>query len=120
LLDAPQRVRTLEGDEEVPAGSYLCRGEAGDLWPQAVEKLLSRYVATSEATPDGWRKYEPKPDSAGVLAAKIEHPFEVQSAWGRLQGKPGDLLVKDFADRDVSYPADVWIVDAQLFAATYE
>jgi hypothetical protein len=119
-LDEPQRVRTLEGDEEVPAGAYLCRGEAGDVWPQTAERLLSKYVAVHETTTDGWQKYEPRPDSAGVWAARIGHPFEVQAAWGRLQGKPGDYLVKDFSDGDQPYPADVWIVDAKLFAATYE
>jgi len=119
-LDVPQRVRTLEGDEEVPAGTYLCRGEAGDVWPQTAEKLLSRYVAVNEPKTDGWQKYNPHPDAAGVWAAKVEHPFEVQAAWGLLRGKPGDYLIKDFTPGNEPYPTDVWVVDAKLFTATYE
>lgn len=46
--------------------------------------------------------------------------FSVIAQWGTLTGKPGDYLVKDFFDREVAYPEDIWIVDAQLFDATYE
>ncbi len=55
-----------------------------------------------------------------VLAVSLGRPFEVQATWGKLQGKAGDYLVKDFEDRDTLYPSDVWIVDQKLFAATYE
>ncbi len=119
-LETTQRVTTLEGEEEVPAGAYLCRGEAGDIWPQSAERLLSKYVAAGETSADGWQKYLPDPDSPGVWAAKIKHPFDVQASWGRLHGKAGDYLVKDVDDDRESDPSDVWIVDAQLFSATYE
>lgn len=114
----PQRVETLEGEEEVPAGAYLCRGEAGDVWPQSAERLHEKYLPTDEVT-DGWRRYVPHPDNQGVLAARIDHHFTVQTNWGTLQGKPGDYLVKNHEDKDVAYPADVWIVDQKLFQATY-
>jgi hypothetical protein len=119
-LDAPQRVRTLEGDEDVPAGTFLCRGEAGDIWPQSAERLSTKYCATDEVAADGWTKYVPNPDAQGVWAARVDRPFEVQASWGKLSGKPGDYLVKDFEYGGVPYPADVWIVDAKLFNATYE
>lgn len=35
-------------------------------------------------------------------------------------GKAGDYLVKNYTDRDVAYPPDVWIVDQTLFKATYQ
>jgi hypothetical protein len=119
LVEA-ETVRTLEGDEQVPAGSYLCRGEAGDIWPQSEESLTAKYVLTDEVDADGWRRCDPKPDAAGVMAAHIPHGFQVQSQWGLLSGKPGDFLIKKYEDRDVDHPADVWIVDQELFRATYE
>ena len=54
-----------------------------------------------------------------TLATPINHPFEVQATWGKLTGKPGDFLVKNFQDRENAYPADVWIVDQALFRQTY-
>lgn len=120
MLKAPQTVQTLEGPQEAPVGAYLCRGEAGDIWPQEAERLLSKYVATDELSADGWRKFLPNLDSEGVLAAQIDQPFSVLAAWGVLQGQPGDYLVKNFQDRDVANPADVWIVSRFLFEATYE
>ena len=125
-LEADQTVKTLEGEEQVAAGNYLCKGEAGDLWPQTAEELFKRYTATYEvgthevADDDGWRKYQPRPDAQGVLATRIAHPFEVHAAWGKLTGKPGDFLVKNFQDRETAYPADMWIVDQTLFRQTYE
>jgi hypothetical protein len=119
-LDQPERVKTLEGEEDVPAGNVLCRGEAGDIWPQSAERLEAKYVATDEVSADGWRKHLPHPDNTGVMAARIDHPFAVAAKWGELQGKPGDYLVKNYDDRDTPYPDDVWIVDANLFQATYE
>jgi hypothetical protein len=119
-LEAAQTVKTLEGEEQVAAGHYLCKGEAGDIWPQTEKDLLKRYAATDEVDADGWRKYEPHPDAQGVLAAPINHAFEVQATWGKLTGKPGDFLVKNFQDRDTPYPADIWIVDQTLFRQTYE
>ncbi|MBC8114508.1 MAG: hypothetical protein H7062_09035 [Candidatus Saccharimonas sp.] len=119
-LEAAQTVKTLEGEEQVAAGHYLCKGEAGDIWPQTEQNLHKRYTATDEVAADGWRKYQPHPDAQGVMATPINHPFEVQATWGQLTGKPGDFLVKNFQDRDTAYPADVWIVDQTLFRQTYE
>jgi len=119
-LEAAQTVKTIEGEEQVAAGHYLCKGEAGDIWPQTEKDLHKRYIATDEVEADGWRKYQPHPDAQGVLAAQIDHPFQVQATWGKLTGKPGDFLVKNFPDRDTPYPADIWIVDQTLFRQTYE
>ena len=119
-LEEAQTVKTLEGEEQVEAGHYLCKGEAGDIWPQTEKDLNKRYTATDEVTTDGWRKYQPHPDAQGVMATQIEHPFEVQATWGKLSGKPGDFLLKNFSDRETASPADVWIVDQTLFRQTYE
>jgi hypothetical protein len=114
-----QVIETLEGTEHVPAGNVLCRGEAGDLWPQTRERLYEKYRPTTEHQ-DNWQKFVPHPDDQGVLAAQIDHPFSVTAAWGILQGKAGDFLLKNFADRDSSYPDDIWIVDQLLFRSTYQ
>lgn len=119
-LEAAQTVKTLEGEEQVAAGHYLCKGEAGDIWPQTEQTLNKRYTATNEITADGWRKYQPHPDAQGVLATQIDHLFEVHATWGKLTGKPGDFLVKNFQDRETAYATDVWIVDQTLFRQTYE
>jgi hypothetical protein len=119
-LEVAQTVTTLEGDEKVEAGHYLCRGEAGDIWPQTEKDLNRRYSVTSETDADGWKKYQPNPDAKGVMAIQINHPFSVEATWGRLSGKPGDFLVKNFHDRETPYPVDIWIVDQTLFRQTYE
>jgi hypothetical protein len=120
LVDVPESVMTLEGIEHVDVGNVICRGEAGDLWPQTPQNLSRRYVATDEVDATGWRKHLPLPYAEGVMAAKMPNAFVVHSRWGVLAGKPGDYLVKNFADRDVPYPRDLWVVDQRLFAQTYE
>ena len=52
------------------------------------------------------------------MATQINHPFEVHATWGKLSGKPGDFLLKNFSDRDTASPDDVWIVDQMLFRQT--
>ncbi|HEV3263497.1 MAG TPA: PGDYG domain-containing protein [Gemmataceae bacterium] len=113
-------VKTIEGTERVKAGDFLCRGEAGDVWPQKAMSLNEKYQPTQEVNAGGWHKYVPRPDSQGVMAAQVQHAFTVHAKWGLLSGKAGDYMVKNFADQDVSYPDDVWIVDQKLFRATYE
>lgn len=119
-LEYDETVQTLEGPVEAKSGAYLCRGEAGEPWPQSAKSLHERYVETNEVDSEGWRLFTPRPDTEGVLAARIDHPFSVEATWGTLQGKAGDYVVKQFADRDVPNPKDVWIVDSTLFEATYQ
>lgn len=119
-LDRDQTVDTLEGRVTAKAGDFLCRGEAGELWPVTAAMLEARYLRTEIVDADGWRKYEPRPDAEGVMAAQVPHPFTVTATWGRLSGKAGDYALKNFRDRAVPYPQDVWVVDRSLFGATYE
>lgn len=119
-LKQAETVQTLEGEERVPAGNYLCRGEAGDIWPQSEERLSAKYTITDETDNQGWCKSFPNPDNAGVMAAQMPHAFQVQAKWGLLSGKPGDFIVKNYENLDTAFPEDVWIVDKSLFLATYE
>lgn len=117
-LSQPERIVTLEGEEWAEVGSFVCRGAAGELWPQSAERLQTKYRATGETEPGGWQRYEPRPEDQGVWAARIEEAFMVRSRWGTLQGKPGDYLL---TDAETPGPGQaMWIVDAALFSATYE
>lgn len=120
LLEKDETVKTLEGEEQVPAGNYLCRGKAGDIWPQNKDRLTAKYTMTDEHDEQGWLKCDPKPDAAGVMAVQVHHAFHVQAKWGLLSGKSGDFIVKNYEDRSAVNPKDVWIVDQSLFEATYE
>ena len=112
-------LETLEGTEHVQQGDFICRGESGDEWPQSGDDLARKYRPTESIDQNGWRKYEPKAGVQGVMAVQVEHAFEVEAKWGRLRGKPGDFILKNYEDRDTDYPDDLWIVDQQLFNSTY-
>jgi hypothetical protein len=116
-LDEDQTVETLEGPVEAKAGDCLCRGAAGELWPQRSERLSKKYDSTDEVDADGFRKYLPKSE---VMAAQVDHPFQVKTSWGDLEGESGDFILKSFEDKEVEYPDSVWIVEKKLFADTYE
>ena len=120
LVESAQVVETLEGSETVQAGDYLCRGIQDEVWPQSADSLAKKYDATDEVDAEGWRKYAPKADAVGVSAAQVPHAFKVQASWGELSGKANDFILKSHTDTDTKYPQDVWIVDQDLFHATYE
>jgi hypothetical protein len=119
-VEHDQTVQTLEGEVRVAAGDLLCRGVGGELWPQKPAAVAKKYTPTEEMDADGWRKHVPQPDAEGVMAAQVDHPFAVMATWGRLSGKAGDFVVKNFRDRDAERPDDVWIVDQGLFRETYQ
>ncbi|MFM9068929.1 MAG: hypothetical protein ACKOUR_16600 [Planctomycetota bacterium] len=120
LLERPELIRTLEGDQQVPTGTYLCRGESGDVWPQAADRVHRKYRLSTEVDSSGMTKCFPREEGAGVLAIEVPHPFRVESHWGTFTGKAGDFALKNIADQHVLYPTDLWIVDRHHFAATYE
>ena len=112
-------VETMEGNETPLQGDVLCRGKAGDTWPQRLESLLEKYRPTDAKDADGWTMYEPRPEHCGVVAAQVEDSFAVETDRGQLEGKAGDYLVKEHADADIDYPEKLWIVDRDLFEETY-
>ncbi len=118
-ITSEQTISTLEGKMSASVGDYLCRGESGDTWPQKAETLFNKYNATKEYDKNGWRKFMPKPEAAGVQAAQIQHAFRVIASWGKLKGRPGDYLVKNDADENIEYPDDIWIVAQAIFEGTY-
>jgi hypothetical protein len=116
-LDEDETIKSLEGEVTAKAGDFLCRGAAGEFWPQSAERLREKYNPTDDVDADGFRKFLPNSE---VMAAQVDRPFQVKTSWGDLQGKAGDFILKSFDDRDVEYPDNVWIVDKQLFADTYK
>jgi hypothetical protein len=98
-------VETLEGREVAKAGDMLCRGVAGELWPQKEERLLRNYRPT-EVFDGEFRKYVPDPKHVGFLSVQIPHGFEVRTSYGTMRGKKGDFLIKNMADKDTSFPSD--------------
>ncbi len=116
-LKEDQAIKSLEGDVNAKAGDFLCRGAAGEFWPQSAERISEKYDPTDEVDADGFRKFLPNSE---VMAAQVDRPFQVETSWGDLEGKAGDFILKSFADSEVEYPDSVWIVDKQLFADTYQ
>jgi len=116
-------VNTLEGNIKCQAGDYLCKGPSGDQWPQKEESLFKKYDSEPGSKPDkdGWQKFIPKPDAKGVMASQIAHEFSIEhSTWGTFHGNAGGYLVKNYTDKDNDYPEDIWIVNKEIFEATYE
>lgn len=115
LIGQVQSVKTPEGTLHAEPGDYLCRGIQGEHWPQKAAKLQEKYSPSGEVDSDGWERFDPKPDSAAVEVARVYEPFRIIAQWGELTGKSGDYVVRSAAD-----PIDTWIVDRDIFEASYE
>jgi hypothetical protein len=111
-------INTLEGTERAKAGDMLCRGVIGELWPQKEERLLRNYRPT-EVYDGEWRKYVPDHTQPGFFSVQVNHDFTVETPYGTMHGNKGDYLLKNFADKDEPYPAEVWVVAKRLFHRTY-
>jgi hypothetical protein len=118
-ITSNQTVVTLEGEISASVGDYLCKGVSDDVWPQKAETLFQKYKATEDIDHEGWQKFIPKPETAGVLAVQIHHSFQVITSWGELKGQPGDYIVKNELDKNIAYPEDVWIVAKNIFEESY-
>jgi hypothetical protein len=124
LVVTPETVVSREGELQAKPGDWVCRGVAGEYWVQAESTLRAKYGETGQVSRDGqgleWAEFSPLPESSGVMAAQVGHEFVVHSGWGVLSGKPGDYLLKKLSERDIEFPADVWVVDQALFQSTYQ
>ena len=118
-IESLQEVRTLEGTVSANVGDYLCRGEGNEIWPQAAARLKENYEAQKVVDLEGWRLFLPDRKAKGVMAASVDHAFVVQSRRGEFNGKAGDYILKNYDDKEVEYPAGIWVVDQDLFAKTY-
>ncbi len=114
-IETKREVETLEGRLVAGPDDYLCRGIVGEYWPQKQSKLLEKYVSSNEVDSEGWRRFDPKPESTPVEAAQLATAFHVTAHWGELTGKAYDFVVRSKTD-----PSDIWIVDKAIFEASYE
>ena len=109
-------------------GEYLCIGFGEEHWVQSKKNVLGKYIDTGQQKsikvpyfkePLVFRLYQPKPDRK-VLVCQIGRSFVVVATWAKLAGKPRDFLVKPYDEILNPNPPDVWLVDRQLFNATYK
>lgn len=116
---------TIEGVQPLRAGSLVCLGIAGEVWPQTKEALLKKYTITDIDTESGWIVCTPKPENVvnAWQVATGEEKFVVRGQWGEKQpdgsyyqyGRGGDYILQSTSD-----PNDMWIVARNIFESTYE
>jgi hypothetical protein len=111
-----EQIESLESKSQTAKpGDFVCRGIQGELWPQSEKSLLGSYTASGEKDTQGFERYDPRPDAPAVEATQVNEPFYVIASWGRLDGKPGDYVVRRQND-----PSDIWIVDRAIFENSYK
>ena len=115
-----QIIKSREGNTVSQIGDFICRGQDGEIWTQGRDSFSTKYASTGDRDDFGFTKYAPVPSESRVLAAQVEHPFQVSNKAGTLSGKAGDYLVKSEEDADDMSPESVWVVNREIFDATYE
>ena len=126
-------INSIEGELNAKSGQYLCRGFGGEFWVQKETNVFKKYDDKGKFPEtikvkyaDGeimaysdFHLFKRKPDRA-VLVCQVPNNFTVNASWGVLNGKKKDFLIKPFEDGLDPNPQDVWLVDKDLFEATYE
>ena len=100
-------IKTLEGSQDIRPGQYLATGTKGEQWAFGQ---------------DVFDTYEPIPDREGyftkrgdvtVEAVQLAFPIEVRRPGWKHEGEAGDWFV-------MRSPEDQYVVNAEVFAETYE
>ena len=133
-------IRTMEGDLDIviKESTYIMIGIEGEIYPSDLSHFEKSYIRSDEPYIYGG-EYEPviKDSKTGekiaiiphakscistgkrsVYAKKLDHRVKLFTTWDEEKyylAKPGDYLVSV-----VDNPRDVYIVEAGIFAATYE
>jgi hypothetical protein len=125
---------TLEGNQALKAGSFVCWGVDNDVWQQSEKNLHAKYTPTQVGA-DGWTTFTPKPDSPVNAMQITGDTFSLGAAggfsvknpgWGDervIDGKKtylqygvdGDYILQGLTD-----PNDLYIVAKKFFDNTYE
>jgi hypothetical protein len=106
-------ISTLEGPVPYKVGDYLCIGVKGERWPQPgfrFEGASAVFERVSGPDEQGYTSYR---KTALVLAQRQDGAFSAELAAGTtIDGKAGDWLIHE--------GSSTWIVDADVFAASYK
>ena len=104
-------IDTEEGPQTVNDDDVVCIGFKGEIWPQPLSRIEKKYDLDGHVEDAGvsYKKYTPKPDQS-VEAVKMDEVFNVED----MNGKAGDYKVRDVKNKD-----DEWVVDCEIFEATY-
>ena len=106
-VEEPRTIKTLEGSQQIEPGQYLATGTKGEQWAFGPEVF-----ETYEPIPDRPSYYTKRADVT-VEAVRLAYPIEVRRPGWQHEGKVGDWFV-------TLSPDDQYIVDADVFAETYE
>ena len=106
-------LETLEGFVRYKAGDALVTGPSGERWPIQAERFAKSYLPVEDSTADATHRFVKR--AQVVLALRMSAPFGIRTpgASDPLTGKSGDWLVQ-------YGPGEHGVVDAEIFARTYE
>lgn len=103
-------IQTKEGPASFRPGDFLAIGVDGEEYPITAETMTKTKKRVTEADQEGWAFYRA---TNTVRALQMPEAFLVKFPNGDIEpGKPGDFLV----DNGISQ----WIIDKDIFAASYE
>lgn len=104
-----RRITTLEGTQDIQPGQYLCTGVKGEQYAFG-ENVFAEYLPS--LTREGYY-FKPTAQQSPVWAFKLGQPIEVFRPGWQHRGKAGDYFV-------VKSDTDQYVVDAEVFEATYQ
>lgn len=120
-------IKTLEGNQDIQPKSMMCLGAIDDPWQQDIDKIKKKYdFDTVDET--GWIVFTPKPDVVTNVFQVTQEmlgdsdKFQIVGLWGT-EGEDGKMYqtgkVGDWVANIPDDPADVYIIEQKVFAATY-
>jgi hypothetical protein len=104
---------TLEGPVAYAAGDALLTGEHNEQWPVRRNSFETAYQARAPLHMGQDGMYLKRPQLVEARQLIRAQDVTLTEERGVLHGRPGDWLVQDEAGSQ-------WIVEAKIFAATYD
>lgn len=107
-------VVTLEGPVNHAAGDAIIIGKRGsERWPVRRDRFAQTYEAVPPSVMGRDGVFRKRPRECWALVLNTVYNVSLSGQRGILHGRPGDVLV-EYA------PGDQAIVEAEIFAATYD
>jgi len=128
---------TLEGDELIGtrgSDSFICVGVKGEMWMQSRDSLFEKYTKGKYSRSTGLTQMIPKSgnvvNTLQVTKEWCDHQrtpitgdkFCLSALWGEMtpDGKFTQTgTIGDWVCQNTQFPDDVWIVDDDIFHASY-